>query len=335
MKGKSTNALMAHMRKDHNIDINGSTEKKKLVEMGYYHGYKAYRFKRNKENVLNYTEFNQVVSVYDFDNEMKRIFYPYVMKLETMLKNIVIEALVSSGDTTFEQIYDRKLNRQNELNPINLGLTGKHRNKAVERYQKANKRKLKLKQSFNRAVSENYGRRDFVEHFIHKGQPIPLWAHFELITLGTFGTFVSCLNSDDKVKITETIGIYHSGEDTDGTFLEKHIFIIKELRNAVAHNSVIFDTRFRTIRVAKSIKDQLIREFGGRAIEFSTIVDYLILILHYLKPLKFSKTDLRRLIRETDSAIKNLQEGLDDNAIFLSIVGTDYKNKLDKMLEYI
>lgn len=98
---------------------------------------------------------------------------------------------------------------------------------------------------------------------------------------------------------------------------------------------MIFDTRFRTFKVAKPIKDQLIREFGVRAIEFSTIVDYLILILHYLKPLKFSKTDLRRLIKETDIAIKNLQEGLNDNAIFLSIVGTDYKNKLAKMLEFI
>ena len=45
MKGKSTDALMRHIRDDHGIMINGSGDKKKLIEMGYYHGYKAYRYK--------------------------------------------------------------------------------------------------------------------------------------------------------------------------------------------------------------------------------------------------------------------------------------------------
>ena len=335
LKGKSTDALMRHIRDDHGIMINGSGDKKKLIEMGYYHGYKAYRYKITTSNILGYSKFSQVVSVYDFDNEMKRIFYPHVMKLETMLKNIVIEEIVSKDDVTFEHIYDEKLNYQNEFNPDGISLSNNNRRSAIEKYKKAQKKKLKLKQSFNRAVSEYYGRRDFVEHFVHKGEPIPLWAHFELITLGTFGAFVSCLNSCYKISIAQTIGTYHSGEDADGTMLEKHIFIIKELRNSVAHNSVIFDTRFRTLKVSNSIKDQLTRSFGVNRIEFNKIIDYLFLVLYYLKPLKFSKTDLRKLIKSTETAIQTLQEKLEDDSIFFSIIGTDYKDKIKKMYEYI
>lgn len=43
-KGKTTVALMRHIRKNHKIHINGSKDKKDLLNMGYYHGYKRYRF---------------------------------------------------------------------------------------------------------------------------------------------------------------------------------------------------------------------------------------------------------------------------------------------------
>ena len=43
-KAKTINGLMVHLRDDCNIDINGSKEKLQLVQYGYYHGYKGYRF---------------------------------------------------------------------------------------------------------------------------------------------------------------------------------------------------------------------------------------------------------------------------------------------------
>lgn len=41
----STNALMGHLR-DRGVSIKGSLSKKKLQNIGYYHGYKGYRFSR-------------------------------------------------------------------------------------------------------------------------------------------------------------------------------------------------------------------------------------------------------------------------------------------------
>ena len=37
-RGKSFDSLMRHIRNSHNIEIRGSEDKKRLVNIGYYHG---------------------------------------------------------------------------------------------------------------------------------------------------------------------------------------------------------------------------------------------------------------------------------------------------------
>lgn len=146
---------------------------------------------------------------------------------------------------------------------------------------------------------------------------------------------MSCLCAADKVKISKAVGTYNTAVDRDGVLLEKHIFIFKELRNAVAHNSVIFDTRFRTISVSGVIKNQLSQEFSISNIDFTTILDYVILLLHYLKPLGFSKTDLKRLVRDIERSIKDFETSLNNNTILFSILGSNYKNKLLKINSFL
>lgn len=146
---------------------------------------------------------------------------------------------------------------------------------------------------------------------------------------------MSCLCAADKVKISKAVGTYNTAVDRDGVLLEKHIFIFKELRNAVAHNSVIFDTRFRTISVSGVIKNQLSQEFSISNIDFTTILDYVILLLHYLKPLGFSKTELKRLVRDIERSIKDFETSLNNNTILFSILGSNYKNKLLKINSFL
>lgn len=43
-KVKSINSLMAYLRDKHGIRIGGSIQKRKLRNIGYYHGYKGYRY---------------------------------------------------------------------------------------------------------------------------------------------------------------------------------------------------------------------------------------------------------------------------------------------------
>ncbi|MDR0299545.1 MAG: Abi family protein [Streptococcaceae bacterium] len=322
-KGKSQNALMKHIRDEHRIEIGGSVHKRMIQEMGYYHGYKAYRFLKNVKNKAHHNNFSQIVSTYNYDNRLKQILYPYVMRLETILKNIVIDELVSSEGVTFDKIYEQKLTRYREMSSSD------------KNYSQEMKRRLELKRNFDAAVSNAYGKNPIVEHFVNASKALPIWAEFELITLGTFGNFVGRLNTDIKLNIAKKIGTYNKSNDTSGMMLERHIFILKELRNSIAHNGIIFDTRFQKSRIDKSVKKQLANEFQLSDVAFSTIVDYLLLVLHYFKAVGVTKTELKQLIRDFESATQDFENTLSDTGIFFGIVGSDYLLKLQAMRDFI
>lgn len=101
---KTLNSLMKHLR-DSGIDINGSAQKRRLKNIGYYHGYKGYRFAGNAANRLPLTDFSQVAALYDFDTQLKALFYPRVMSIETALKNYTLEAVIKDARSgVFEDI---------------------------------------------------------------------------------------------------------------------------------------------------------------------------------------------------------------------------------------
>lgn len=93
-KPKSTNALMKYLRDEKGMNIQGSTQKRKLRNIGYYHGYKGYRYIRRPANQIIYSEFDELLAVYDFDSQMKSLLYPSVMLIETALKNYVLDVIV-------------------------------------------------------------------------------------------------------------------------------------------------------------------------------------------------------------------------------------------------
>ena len=61
-----------------------------LRNLGYYHGYKGYRFIKNPSHKIAFTNFDQVIAINEFDMQLKSLFYPKVMFIETALKNYVI-----------------------------------------------------------------------------------------------------------------------------------------------------------------------------------------------------------------------------------------------------
>lgn len=58
-KAKKIDGLMKHLRDDCDINICGSKEKKQLMQYGYYHGYKGYRFLNNEEIPFHFRIFRK------------------------------------------------------------------------------------------------------------------------------------------------------------------------------------------------------------------------------------------------------------------------------------
>ena len=160
--------------------------------------------------------------------------------------------------------------------------------------------KLNLQGSIQNSIASAYRKENpKITHFYNNinYNEVPLWAIFEILTMGNFGYLLSCLTIDMREKVSRAIGINLSC-DTYRELLYKYVFALKDLRNAIAHNDIVYDTRFKKMDPSRAMRQCLILEMGMPYINFKTIGDYIILICYYLKLLKVSKTEIIAFIRK-------------------------------------
>ena len=110
---------------------------------------------------------------------------------------------------------------------------------------------------------ERYRRGDrIVTHYYNApGEAVSLWALFEVITLGHFARFLEQLSSDALVRVAGSWGLKRK----DAGLVPRLVFAVTELRNAVAHNGAVFDTRFASAKVRKEVGGLLSRGPSVRA----------------------------------------------------------------------
>ncbi|WP_433775604.1 Abi family protein [Bacillus wiedmannii] len=323
VKGKTTNSLMKHLRDEHGIEISGSKNKKELLNMGYYHGYKGYRFIKSSQNKILYTDFNQVVAVHQFDTNLKTILYPNIMLVETAIKNYTLNTLIQKGPVDFEYVFSHWLNDYKK-HPV-----------GNKDYRQKMKNRLELRDKIHRSISYNYtDKKAVIQHFFHANKPIPLWAIFEVINLGEFGFFLQCLNEETRIEITEDLRMHSTSHNQNGRILEEIIFLIKELRNAVAHNSVVFDCRFRKANPQSRLKEYIQSETGIRNVTFDNIIDYFIVLIFLLKKLGISKTELKKIVRSLSEESEKLRSEI-PVSVHTAIMGSDIRNKINRLTNFI
>lgn len=321
LKGKTTNALMKHLREKHELEIKGGKHKRELLNMGYYHGYKGYRFIRNANNGISYSKFDEVSAVYEFDKELKALLYPHIMFIETAIKNHTLEALINQGSVDFEYIFSNFLDNHRRHKP------------STKEYHNEMRGRLKLRDQIYLAISQNYNK-PVIKHFYQHNKPIPLWAIFEVISLGTFGHFYSHLNESTKVEVNKVLRTHGASRNQNGQILKHVIFLIKDLRNSVAHNSVIFDCRFKQANVSSTLAKFLEQETTINDIDFKTISDYFIVVIFLLRKFEVPKTDLKRISRRLCELVENLRKEIPVGE-YMSIIGSDFRNKIKYLERYI
>ena len=85
MSYKKTDALMRHLR-DSGISIKGPKQKRQLINTGYFHGYKGYRFFGNAHRRLPFTSYDEVYATIQYDSDLKALLYGKMMFIETAVK---------------------------------------------------------------------------------------------------------------------------------------------------------------------------------------------------------------------------------------------------------
>ena len=321
-KPKTINSLLKYLRKDKKITISGSNSKRELMNIGYYHGYKGYRYIKNSSNQIRFNDFNELLAIYEFDSAIKSLFYPYVMQIETALKNYAIEVIINeTGTDNIIEIYNNVLDDYKSI---------QNNNKRKE----AIKQRLKFRESLYRIQSNAFNNDDPIAiHFLTRQSNLPIWALFELMTLGDFGQFIKNMNLQCRLEYSRKIGI-KSNYDVGGRMPEKIIFVLKDYRNSIAHNKIVFDTRFRNASISSGLSQLLVGSTNVKNITFDTITDYLVLIVYLLSLLCYKKTEMKKIVSSFDSLCEDLRKKI-DFSVYSQIIYTNNKQKINDIYEYI
>ena len=320
---KTLDELMAYLRDSKGILIEGMEQRQKLMNIGYYHGYKGYRYINKASNTIQYNNFDELIAIYDFDTRLKALFYPYVMQIETAIKNYVLDSILSFVHSdSFIDIYNTLLDNYKRFSP------------SVPEYKKEIKRRLDLRNRIYRVQSDAYGNGNKIaEHYLTNESNLPIWAIFELLSLGEFGYFMSCLNFGVRKNVSVNLGI-EQRDDTEAMMPQRLIYATKDLRNAIAHNDVIFDTRFKTNSIKQQVSNAITNHMRVSNITFKTITDYLILIVYQLSLIKVSKDDILKLINGFEECTEELRSVIPIN-VYNQIILTDNKAKIRKLREFV
>lgn len=316
---KSLNSLMKHLRQS-GVAIKGSAQKRRLKNIGYYHGYKGYRFAGKATAKLPLTDFSQVVALYDFDMQLKALFYSRVMAIETALKNYTLESvLLDSGSELFEDIWRNSLTNYRSCPP-------------GSRYKKAWEQRQRLRNEIDRIIFNNHNNRDVIGHFRDADKDIPIWAIFEVMTLGNFGSFYSCLDRRVKTAITHDLKM-PSNLDSEQR-LRDIIFALKDFRNAIAHNGVIVDVRFQSSSINTGVAQLLKQETKVGKIDFKDITDYVVLLVYLMRRMGFTKTECKQLISGYEAVLEKYRSELPIN-IFAKLINTNARGKLTTLRQFV
>ena len=204
---------MKYLRNTHHINVK-SSQTQALRNMGYYHGFKGYRFIREDTNRVNFSSLDEIIALNKYDMRLKTVLYPKVMFIENALKSYVIEALLA----------DSKSEKKKKKN--NKSLTA-YRNytPGSRAYKTEYTKRMNLKGKINAALVRDYNKRSVVAHFFNNDITIPVWAIFETLALGEFGTLYDCACTNVKLYVSNIMKL-PTNLDSDGMNTKFFIFSV-------------------------------------------------------------------------------------------------------------
>lgn len=326
MSYKTIDGLMRHLR-DNGIAISGSSQKRQLRNTGYFHGYKGYRFFKNAQNSLPFVSYNEIYETIQYDSALKALLYGKMMYIETAVKNIALESILDNAKSeSIQDMYDKVVSSYNNA-PANC---------TTEQKKRLQQNKLNLQNSIQSSLAYAYKKDNpKITHFYNNVgySGVPIWALFEIMTMGDLGYLLSCLTYDVRDDISKRLDINVSS-DTNRQLIYKYIYTLKDLRNAIAHNSVVFDTRFRNIDPTSAMKQCLKIEIGLPYVNFKTIGDYVILMCYYMKLLQVSKTEIKAFVREFERITEDYRKAVNANVASI-VIHPDLSSRMNLLKNFL
>ena len=176
--------------RDNGIAISGSAQKRLLINTGYFHGYKGYRFFNTSASRLPFTKYEEVYATIQYDSNLKALLYGKMMFIETAVKNIALESILTNANSeSIQAMYDKVIS----------GYRNAPATASEEQKKRLQQNKLNLQNSIQASLANAYRKNNpKITHFYNNTgyTGVPLWALFEIMTMGDFGYLLSCLTYD-------------------------------------------------------------------------------------------------------------------------------------------
>ncbi len=317
---------MRHLRES-GIAINGTKQKRQLINTGYFHGYKGYRFFGNAQKKLPFISYDEVYATIQYDSDLNALLYGKMMFIETAVKNVALESiLLHTNSESIQTMYDKVVNGYNNA-PANA---------MTEQKKRMQQNKLNLQNTIQSSLAYAYKKDNpKITHFYNNVgySDVPNWALIEIMTMGDLEYLLSCLIYDVRDDISKKLGLNISC-DTNRQLIYKYIYTLKDLQNAIAHNAVVFDTRFRNIDPTNAMKQCLKLDIGLPYVNFKSIGDYIILMCYYMKLLKTSKTEIKAFIREFEKITDNYRQAVNKNVVAI-VIHPDLATRIKILKDFI
>lgn len=184
------------------------------------------------------------------------------------------------------------------------------------------------------ALVRDYNKNKEIEkHFFNSDRDIPIWAIFESISLGEFGLFFDCSNFTVKSSVSKLLNL-PTNLDSDGKLTVCIIYCLRDLRNAIAHNNVVFDARFKTSQISNRINTLLENEISIKKIDFDYIGSYIVLVTYLLNKIGVEKEKCKEFITEYQTQLQCIHKTIPNN-IYFSIIGTQDKTNITQLKNYL
>lgn len=318
--GKPINDLVKIINNDHKISMNDEDDVF-LLNMGYYHGYKAFKHINYKKD-LPINDFEDIKCLYELDNNLKLMFYEVIMKIETAIKNRIVDILVSNKKSSIDSYISSLFKEQNDTQNNKIKKKEKHT---------INEDLFKIKYDIDSILRNNYRNRGVVKYYVDKNKEIPIWVVIDLMTIGNLCNLIKRLPNDIGKEISTIIlkDEYKNYESIN--VLNELLWLINNLRNAVAHNEIIFDCRFRNGKPTKGMKEffygQLMKKNEKFCSEdsFESIVDYVIIVCYLMYILDFNKDECINFFKKFINILNDFSSEISNDIYKMIFDKKDYE----------
>ncbi len=217
----SFQAQIQYLQTDKNLVINDPAYAEKVLkEIGYFGligGYKGPFKNPTTKKYKDGTQFEAIVNLYRFDENLRELFLKYILKIERHIRSLM------------SYYFTEKHGEQQAayLSPVNYNPS--------KRYAADVTRLIAILQKLATTNSDY----PYINHQrIHYGN-VPLWALFNAVSFGSLSKFYSFTTSDLQSKVAKNFDKVNQKQ------LEQYLSVITKFRNVCAHGERLFSYNTR------------------------------------------------------------------------------------------